>query len=85
MKIVLARRVGGWCRNPDCKTATSGLSQRQYRCWVRELSETTNEGGGDPWLKAALKVTDYGFTQTIAAASQLADRWNNAGPYARAY
>jgi hypothetical protein len=52
---------------------------------ARELSETTNEGGGDPWLKAALKVTDYGFTQTIAAASQLADRWNNAGPYARAY
>jgi len=48
------------------------------------LSETAGNGAGDPWLKAALKVTGYGFTQTLAAAPQLADRWANAGPYARA-
>lgn len=49
-----------------------------------ELSQTANDAAGDLWLKAALEVTDYGFTQTIAAAPQLTDRWDNAGPYARA-
>ena len=51
---------------------------------ARDLAETANGGAGDARLKAALKVTGFGFTQTIAAAPQLVDRWNNADPYARA-
>lgn len=51
---------------------------------ARELSEDVRGGAGDPRLRAALRVAGYGFTQAIAAAPQLVDRWHNADPYARA-
>lgn len=51
---------------------------------ARELAKTANGGAGDARLKAALEVTGYGFTQVIAAAPQLVNRWNSADPYARA-
>lgn len=39
---------------------------------------------GDTRLRIALQSADFGLTQTIAAAPQLVDRWNNANPYAKA-
>ncbi|XVQ85077.1 tetratricopeptide repeat protein [Microbispora siamensis] len=39
---------------------------------------------GDRRIALALKSTDYGLTQVIAAAPQLIDRWRNANPYAAA-
>jgi len=38
----------------------------------------------DPRIHAALQVSDYGFTETMAAAPQLIARWRDAGPYAAA-
>ncbi|GAA1881999.1 tetratricopeptide repeat protein [Actinomadura bangladeshensis] len=38
----------------------------------------------DARVRLALQVSDFGLTQTIAAAPQLIERWNNANPYARA-
>jgi hypothetical protein len=51
---------------------------------ARDLAENACEGVGDPRLRAALKVSEYGFTQAIAAAPQLVDQWHNADPYASA-
>ncbi|MFI9550780.1 HD domain-containing phosphohydrolase [Nonomuraea endophytica] len=39
---------------------------------------------GDRRIVLALRSTDYGLTQTIAAAPQLVDRWRGADPYAAA-
>ncbi|MEV7287538.1 hypothetical protein AB0O01_23710 [Streptomyces sp. NPDC093252] len=38
----------------------------------------------DDWLCIALKSKDFGLTQVIAGAPQLVQRWETAGPYARA-
>ncbi|MFD0686011.1 hypothetical protein [Actinomadura fibrosa] len=51
---------------------------------ARRLADTVNGGAGDPWLRAALRSTDAGLTQIIAAAPQLLDRWRNGTPYTRA-
>ncbi|MFG1966084.1 HD domain-containing phosphohydrolase [Nonomuraea sp. NPDC049028] len=39
---------------------------------------------GDQRIALALRSTDYGLTQTIAAAPQLVNRWRGANPYAAA-
>jgi hypothetical protein len=36
----------------------------------------------DPQLRTALEAAEYGLTQTLAAAPQLVNRWENADPYA---
>ncbi|TYB48240.1 tetratricopeptide repeat protein [Actinomadura chibensis] len=51
---------------------------------ARALADPAAAGGGDTRLRAALRDQEYGFTQTIAAAPQLVECWNNADPYAGA-
>ncbi|MFI7695462.1 hypothetical protein ACIBQ6_40775 [Nonomuraea sp. NPDC049655] len=53
------------------------------------FSETERERAGrladaDPRVRLALQSSDYGFTQTMAAAPQLVARWLNANPYEHA-
>ncbi|MGV9772817.1 tetratricopeptide repeat protein [Streptosporangium sp. NPDC003464] len=57
--------------------------EARFSAAERERAQTAARAG-DRRIALALKSTDYGLTQVIAAAPQLVDRWRGADPYAAA-
>ncbi|MEO3797437.1 hypothetical protein ABGB14_45165 [Nonomuraea sp. B10E15] len=62
----------------DVKYVDANFSDVEIR-QARSVAET-----GDVRIGLALRVTEYGLVQTIAAAPQLIKYWKGAGPYAAA-